>query len=909
MVMTGQNGSTMHQVARRSAAVALMAFALLAAGCGRSTYRVSVTLVSDLEPGTQTSIAKADFITGGYMATSSSVVGVYERPLERGDSLLHGISVAAIENVPAGAYTIHATLVRPNGNVLMQRDVFVKVDGDSAFTVYLTANCAGVMCPNTSDVALSSCFSGQCADPRCTPDTPQYCPASSVCHSDADCVSESSMCEMGKCVGGTCLAVPSPTACAVTEFCAQVAGCAPVVTPTLPATTSTDPRCGTSCALPNSCRYGFYACPGNSSPTCTDVGARPAGAPCGLGAECDSNSSCVASVPDGGVDASMDATIADGSVDASMDATIADATIDAPLDAGIDSSPLLADATIDAAIPMHSLQVSLVGPGSGSVDFNGDEAVCGPTCSVSYAEGSMVTLMALPDGYSDFGSWSGCTFSDGLTCTVVISGDTVVTAQFAARSADLRIEIAGTGIGGTVPLITSPSADTSGTVPAGTAPFSATTSVRVGQVVVLYANPPAYAQFVGWSATHGGPSCTGTGACRFLVPPSGLTVTATFAQSANITFVTSNTYNGDLTLAADMLGGAGPGALASPNMLCQHAATSANLPGTFKAWISDDVTSAAVNVIGMPVGAPPGYWVTPRGDFVAATIGDLVAAGRALTGPRHYLNVTEAGDTISTNFETWSNTAADGTIKSPSQSCSNWTTALSAFTGHLGNVLEGAQCWTDGTLCGFGMPNQQCSVPHRLTCFSADGAFTAPAFTHKDWTAFLSTATWTPGGGVSGADSICQSEASGAELPGTYRAYLALTTGGPATRFATTTENLFRSDGLPLGTPDAFYSAAATYMGSSYIGYTPLAPINQNASASMAFGFAGTYAWTGTEFGGNPTSPVLATQNCNDWTYGGSSTATYSGTCGQVNAGPQWDSFDATFSCSNAAHLYCIRSN
>jgi len=56
---------------------------------------------------------------------------------------------------------------------------------------------------------------------------------------------------------------------------------------------------------------------------------------------------------------------------------------------------------------------------------------CGPTCSVSYNYGTVVTLTARPDLLSVFNGWSGgCDTASGTTCTVNISAAKSVTANF-----------------------------------------------------------------------------------------------------------------------------------------------------------------------------------------------------------------------------------------------------------------------------------------------------------------------------------------------------------------------------------------------------------------------------------------------------------------------------------------------
>jgi len=55
---------------------------------------------------------------------------------------------------------------------------------------------------------------------------------------------------------------------------------------------------------------------------------------------------------------------------------------------------------------------------------------CGVDCSRIYAPKAGVTLKALPDTESVFGGWSGCTWSSGSACHVIMNVDKTATALF-----------------------------------------------------------------------------------------------------------------------------------------------------------------------------------------------------------------------------------------------------------------------------------------------------------------------------------------------------------------------------------------------------------------------------------------------------------------------------------------------
>ncbi|MFK8002006.1 MAG: C-type lectin domain-containing protein [Polyangiales bacterium] len=86
----------------------------------------------------------------------------------------------------------------------------------SAATLVITRNCGNVECPAVGgDAVLRSCYGGRCADPRCTVETPELCPA--ICASDAEC--SSSGCRRGRCVDGACFSIPDDASCATGQAC------------------------------------------------------------------------------------------------------------------------------------------------------------------------------------------------------------------------------------------------------------------------------------------------------------------------------------------------------------------------------------------------------------------------------------------------------------------------------------------------------------------------------------------------------------------------------------------------------------------------------------------------------------------------------------------------------------------
>jgi hypothetical protein len=90
-------------------------------------------------------------------------------------------------------------------------------------------------------------------------------------------------------------------------------------------------------------------------------------------------------------------------------------------------------ATFNLKLNKHKLSVSLAGDGSGLITSVPAGIHCGTyigaDCSETYNYGTRVTLMAIPDIYTDFAGWSGACFGTG-DCTVNMTADRMVTATF-----------------------------------------------------------------------------------------------------------------------------------------------------------------------------------------------------------------------------------------------------------------------------------------------------------------------------------------------------------------------------------------------------------------------------------------------------------------------------------------------
>jgi hypothetical protein len=161
----------------------------------------------------------------------------------------------------------------------------------------------------------------------------------------------------------------------------------------------------------------------------------------------------------------------------------------------------------------HSLSVTKVGTGSGSVTSVPSGIDCGSTCSAYFSSVSAVTLTATPAAGSTFVGWGGdCS---GTVCVTTMSQARSVLATFSqAAPQTLSVSKLGSGSGSVV------------SVPAGI-DCGSTCSAQFsnGTSVTLTATAASGSSFVGWS----GEGCTGTGSCVLTID-AARSVTATFSQ-------------------------------------------------------------------------------------------------------------------------------------------------------------------------------------------------------------------------------------------------------------------------------------------------------------------------------------------------------------------------------------------
>jgi hypothetical protein len=148
------------------------------------------------------------------------------------------------------------------------------------------------------------------------------------------------------------------------------------------------------------------------------------------------------------------------------------------------------------------------------------------------------------------------------------------------------------------------------------------------------------------------------------------------------------------------------GGVTGADRICQARASAVQLPGTYKAWISDASGSPSTRFARSkgPYQMPNG--VTVAEDWADLTDGSLAAA----------ILITEYGEIGFTPDLVWTNTLADGTAggEVPGDDCQGWTSFSGGGNGGFPGYTDAG--WTD--LTGKGRGPQSCGAIARvLYCF------------------------------------------------------------------------------------------------------------------------------------------------------------------------------------------------
>ena len=155
-------------------------------------------------------------------------------------------------------------------------------------------------------------------------------------------------------------------------------------------------------------------------------------------------------------------------------------------------------------------------------------------------------------------------------------------------------------------------------------------------------------------------------------------------------FLTSTTQDGNL------------GGLSGADTICQGLASTAGLPGTYRAWLSDDTQSPSTRF-----SQSDGAYQLINGATVAKSWTDLTDG--TLATP---ITVTETGATFDDpGLRAWTNTLANGNAGGVlNEDCVGWTSSANGSHGDEGQVTATSDNWTT-------FASGTCNNEFHLYCF------------------------------------------------------------------------------------------------------------------------------------------------------------------------------------------------
>jgi hypothetical protein len=357
-----------------------------------------------------------------------------------------------------------------------------------------------------------------------------------------------------------------------------------------------------------------------------------------------------------------------------------------------------------------------------------------------------------------------------------------------------------------------------------------------------------------------------------------LALVAAPSAAAPKVFVTSTTHSGNL------------GGLAGADAICQARAAAAALSGTFRAWLSSPTVDAYCRVAGGSSGSKAancGETALPDGGPYERVDGEPFAPSlQALTGAGAQiwttLSVTELGILVASPNAFTATTAAG--VYAGSGNCTEWTSTSGSTS--IGDPLSGPSRWSF-------VSTAPCAGPQRLYCFET-GTGASSGYTEENGAlAFVTSTSFTPGGGIAAADALCAARAAAAWLPGslTFRAWLATPAASAASRFGWTGAYK-RVDGRTVATSLADFSDAATNADD------PELPSGIWKS-ELDLGRS-TAVYTGSPFEGGLSTTG---ESCSSWTSPSAGDTALVGLSSSTRG--SWTE-NSLLSCDNSLALYCL---
>ena len=574
----------------------------------------------------------------------------------------------------------------------------------------------------------------------------------------------------------------------------------------------------------------------------------------------------------------------------------------------------------------YTLSVEYTGDGGGTVSSNPSGLSCSGNCSAYFTPGTSVALSANGDSSSKFtGFWKDGRLKSTRTYNLVMSADQLVKAKFEANKYYMFVtstEYSGSQIGGLTGADSKCNSRASaGGLPGTYVAWLSTTSVNAKDRLPSsggwmrpdgkpYANsksdllagkihyPPnvdelgneissSTSVWTGtldsgnrtslrcgdWTTTSGdgyGGYCTAT--------RQGWTAyfSSTCAASNRIYCFGTSSKSAVSPYSAGSIAFASSGSFkahqgrACADALCQSDAESAGYRGTFLALLATDSATAASRF--SSTGNP---WYRPDGVQVVDSASQLLSAGQ-LKAP---INVTADGLTYYNwgSQKMWTGSSAVNVIDQGA-TCNSWSSNSSGL-----QARNGGAPFTDSGYFNYlsGYQRSACNLTtNRVYCLETN------------WSnnyVFITSTTQVVGtlGGLSGADTICNTRAQAAGLPGSYVAWLSTSSVNAKDRLGNS-GGWVRTDGKP------FTNSVDDLLAGKIHYPVQLDEFGHHLGTTAS-------AVTGTNRDGR----VSGSATCGNWS---STSGTYRGGYGSATSS-SWTSFSTGYSCSAALRFYCFGVN
>jgi hypothetical protein len=315
-------------------------------------------------------------------------------------------------------------------------------------------------------------------------------------------------------------------------------------------------------------------------------------------------------------------------------------------------APTVYTLTVDSANPASGVAIT-ASPADNNKSTGGNTAL-----TLSYNSGTQVTLTApATSGANTFTSWTGCASTSGETCTVTMSANTTVTANYSAPAPTTYTLTVDTTNPSSGVAITANLADINGHT-SGSSPFSLT--YASGATVILTA--PATSGSNTFSSWTG---CTSTsGAACTVTLSANTTITANYSTpTATVYLVTVDSASpaSGAAITATPADNTGISSGTTPLTLRYNAGTAVTLTASsaaggngFSSWSG---CAASTNPCALTVNANATVTATYSASVPAITISP--SSGSITIGNSQQFTVTVTG--LSGSSVTWSVAAPSGT--------------------------------------------------------------------------------------------------------------------------------------------------------------------------------------------------------------------------------------------------------